>query len=64
MIGSIKLVFFEEKLSKTIGKPKALWESLKSLIIPYKTVKTVKAMLRQSPKFEKIVVKPNGISLH
>ena len=30
--------FFEEKLSETIGKPKELWESLKSLGMPKRTV--------------------------
>ena len=33
-----KQVFFEEKLSETIGKPKELWESLKSLGMPNETV--------------------------
>ena len=32
-----KQAFFEEKLSETIGKPKDLWESLKSLVKPSKT---------------------------
>ena len=31
-------LFFEEKLSETIGKPKELWESLKSLGMPNKSV--------------------------
>ena len=30
--------FFKEKLSETTGKPKELWESLKSLGMPNKTV--------------------------
>ena len=30
--------FFKEKLSETIGKPKKLWESFKSLGMPNKTV--------------------------
>ena len=30
--------FFEEKLSETIGKLKELWESLKSLGVPKRTV--------------------------
>ena len=33
-----KQVFFEEKLSETIGKHKELWESLKSLGMPNETV--------------------------
>ena len=33
-----KQVFFEEKLSETIGKPKDLWESLKFLGMLNKTV--------------------------
>ena len=33
-----KQVFFEEKLSETIGKPTELWESLKSLGMPNETV--------------------------
>ena len=33
-----KQAFFKEKLSETIGKPKELWESLKSLGMPDKTV--------------------------
>ena len=33
-----KQAFFEEKLSETIGKPKELWESLKALGMPNKTV--------------------------
>ena len=33
-----KQEFFKEKLSETIGKSKELWESLKSLGIPNKTV--------------------------
>ena len=33
-----KKKFFKEKLSETIGKPKELWESLKSLGLPNKTV--------------------------
>ena len=35
---SKKQKFFEEKLSETIGKPKELWESLKSLGMPKRTV--------------------------
>ena len=35
---SKKQAFFEEKLSETIGKPKELWESLKSLGMPKRTV--------------------------
>ena len=38
MIASKKQAFFEEKLSETIDKPKELWESLKSLGMPNKTV--------------------------
>ena len=38
LIASKKQAFFEEKLSKTIGKPKELWESLKALGMPNKTV--------------------------
>ena len=34
----IDQAFFEEKLSETIGKPKGLWEFLKSLGMPNKTV--------------------------
>ena len=33
-----KQAFYEEKISETVGKPKELWESLKSLDIPNKTV--------------------------
>ena len=33
-----KQAFFKEKLSETIGKPRGLWESLKSLAMPNKTV--------------------------
>ena len=33
-----KQAFFKKRLSKTIDKPKALWESLKSLSMPNKTV--------------------------
>ena len=33
-----KQAFFEENLSETIGKPKELWESLKFLGMPNKTV--------------------------
>ena len=33
-----KQAFFEEKLSETIGKPKELWESLKALGMPNKTI--------------------------
>ena len=33
-----KQAFLEEKLSETIGKPKELWESLKALSMPNKTV--------------------------
>ena len=33
-----KQAFFEEKLPETIGKPKELWESLKALGMPNKTV--------------------------
>ena len=38
LIVSKKQAFFEEKLSETIGKPKELWESLKSLGMPKRTV--------------------------
>ena len=38
LIASKKQAFFEEKLSETIGKPKELWESLKSLGMPKRTV--------------------------
>ena len=38
MIATKKQAFFKEKLSETIGKPKELWESLKSLGMPNKTV--------------------------
>ena len=38
LIMSKKQKFFEEKLSETIGKPKELWESLKSLGMPKRTV--------------------------
>ena len=38
LITSKKQAFFEEKLSETIGKPKELWESLKSLGMPKRTV--------------------------
>ena len=33
-----KKAFYEQKLSETIGKPKELWESLKSLGMPKRTV--------------------------
>ena len=36
--GVKKQALFEEKLSETIGKPKELWESLKSLGMPNKAV--------------------------
>ena len=38
LIASEKQEFFEEKLSEAIGKPKELWESLKALGMPNKTV--------------------------
>ena len=38
LTASKKDTFFEEKLSETIGKPKVLWESLKALGMPNKTV--------------------------
>ena len=38
LIVSKKQAFLEEKLSETIGKPKELWESLKSLGMPNKMV--------------------------
>ena len=38
LIASKKQASFEEKLSETIGKPKELWESLRSLCMPNKTV--------------------------
>ena len=38
LIATKKQAFFKEKLSETIGKPKELWESLKSLGMPNKTV--------------------------
>ena len=38
LIALKKQAIFEEKLSKTIGKPIELWESLKSLGMPNKTV--------------------------
>ena len=38
LITTKKKKFFKEKLSETIGKPKELWESLKSLGMPNKTV--------------------------
>ena len=38
MITTKKQAFFKEKLSETNGKPKELWESLKSLGMPNKTV--------------------------
>ena len=38
LITTKKKKFFKEKLSETIGKPKELWESLKSLGLPNKTV--------------------------
>ena len=33
-----KQAFFKDRLSKTIDKPKELWESLKSLSMPNKAV--------------------------
>ena len=38
LIASKKQAFFEEKVSETIGKPKELWESLKYLSMPKRTV--------------------------
>ena len=38
MIAAKKRAFFDEKLSKNIEKPKQLWETLKSLDIPQKTL--------------------------
>ena len=38
LTASKKQAFFEEKLSETIGKPKELWESYKSLGMPKRTV--------------------------
>ena len=38
LIATKKQAFFKEKLSETIGKPKELWQSLKSLGMPNKTV--------------------------
>ena len=38
LIASKKQALFEEKLSETISKPKELWESLKSMGIPKRTV--------------------------
>ena len=38
LIASKKQAFFEDRLSETIGKPKELWESLKALGMPSKTV--------------------------
>ena len=38
LIASKNKNFFEEKLPETIAKPKELWESLKSLGMPNKTV--------------------------
>ena len=38
LIAPKKQACFEEKLSETIGKPKELWESLKSLGMPKRTV--------------------------
>ena len=38
LIATKKQAFFEEKHSETIGKPKELWESLKSLGMPKRTV--------------------------
>ena len=38
LIATKEQAFFKEKLSETIGKPKELWECLKSLGIPHKTV--------------------------
>ena len=38
MITTKNQAFFKEKLSETTGKPKELWESLKSLGMPNKTV--------------------------
>ena len=38
MIAIKKQTFFKENLSETIGEPNELWESLKSLDMPHKTV--------------------------
>ena len=37
MIFNKKKYFFENKLNECIGKPKELWEALKSLGLPKKT---------------------------
>ena len=37
-IAAKKRAFFDDKLSENIGKPKELWESLKSLGMPQKTL--------------------------
>ena len=37
LLAAKKQVFFDEKLSESVGKPKDLWTTLKSLGIPKKT---------------------------
>ena len=38
LIAAKKQAFFDEKLSESVGKPKELWNTLKSLGMPKKTV--------------------------
>ena len=38
LIAAKKRAFFDDKLSENIGKPKELWETLKSLGMPQKTL--------------------------
>ena len=38
LITAKKRAFFDDKLSENIGKPKELWETLKSLDMPQKTL--------------------------
>ena len=38
LIAAKKLAFFDEKLSESVAKPKELWNTLKSLGMPKKTV--------------------------
>ena len=38
LIAAKKQAFFDEKLSEIVGKPKELWNTLKSLGMPKKTI--------------------------
>ena len=38
LIAAKRRAFFDDKLSENIGKPKELWETLYSLVMPQKTI--------------------------